>query len=770
MVYFDNQKQSGVSSGDLWQDSAVSAARLIEKYIHQEEQNLQLSECLSGGVSDYDRNGPNSQYLITESSSECLGGTIPSKESLSHIGYLKGTSFMYRISGNKLSIWDVLSRSGGRCCALPSMRYEITAVGLSECREASSRYFLVIATVYDVSLFYFDPESVSDECPPTLSGYVAGTGGVSITSICSLNSTKRIFLGAEDGSVYELVYNQGRKASWPWISDGRRCFLSVLYRPLISATLPPLFHSIASYIFPLSQGRVSKLEVDPCRQLLFVVSGRCALSVYSIADSSSVGEISEYQLSESLRSAYRTSGNSFLSESLADREEIVEVIPSNPHIGGDVVCVLVTRRGARIFIKGNRSGSSTIIACKTCEKVKHYSLHQVSSVSVQAVRVPPTDLSVDMAVSPDSGRTIAMASQDTRGTGVAIIRPDESSILQKQSNPTERLKYRERFDMIPVVGGPIKALVLLRESPSVPSDYLASVTTDSLLGSLAGSWRLIAISSEREVTVSPLTTSEQLMELVKSQNLYSIRDFSLQWRPEHLSALLVDLLTSIDHGSVHSHKETIERILFSPETASALGLVDSPGLGQSPQQSGIPFGPLGSVVQSQAQNISARTRGIAILLSRLLRPIWFQKAFYIESVAVKDGVVIKPGLSGAKRQHMLMLLRPVTSTLNQYRHQLVYSSEESKIVEGFLVLLNAMTEAMELLRLFETGQLNAAAARRKIEGLASLDLLEGMDALVVRDLAMSAGVGEPVLIELVKITDLSMAKKHCPLIIPTSTL
>ena len=116
-----------------------------------------------------------------------------------------------------------------------------------------------------------------------------------------------------------------------------------------------------------------------------------------------------------------------------------------------------------------------------------------------------------------------------------------------------------------------------------------------------------------------------------------------------------------------------------------------------------------------------------------------------------------------------MLLRPATVALNQYRHQLIYSSEESKIIEGFMVLLNAMGEAMELLRLFETGQLNIGRHNSN-SSVATIDLLEGMDSLVVRDLAMSAGVGEPVLIELLKLQDLTMARKHCPLIIPAGTL
>lgn len=49
MVYYEAANRGSYSTGELWHDSAVNAARMVEKYIHQEEQNLQLSEMLSEG-------------------------------------------------------------------------------------------------------------------------------------------------------------------------------------------------------------------------------------------------------------------------------------------------------------------------------------------------------------------------------------------------------------------------------------------------------------------------------------------------------------------------------------------------------------------------------------------------------------------------------------------------------------------------------------------------------------------------------------------------
>jgi hypothetical protein len=448
--------------------------------------------------------------------------------------------------------------------------------------------------------------------------------------------------------------------------------------------------------------------------------------------------------------------------------EVVEVVPCNPHIGGDIVCVLVTQSGARVFIKGNRSSvhASLSKTCKFCSelKFKHFATCKISSIFVSITRIPAAEIFVDSASSPDGGRTVVMACHDNRGAGLAIVCPDESSVLQRQDTTGENKKYRERFDYIPISG---ESVVVMSTIPDAGCDKLESiqlvdalpcVSSEVHLGGVAKSWRVIATTPDREITVSPLSVSEQLMELIKTENLYAIRDFALQWKPENLACLLMEVVDM----------NLVGKILFSPETASAIGLIDSPGLGASPQPSAV--GVLGSVVQTQLQNLSARTRGVAILISRLVRPIWFVKAFTID--ADKNFVTIKPGLSSAVRQYMQTLLKPLTGVISSFRHQLIAgaSGEEAKTIEGFLVVLNALNETMELMRLVETGQLTAGRHREEKRRADLSSAMEGVDQILVRDLVMSAGIGECWLIELLvsldSQIDMAMVRKHCPLLFP----
>ena len=753
----------GYSSGDLWQDSALNAARLMEKFLHQEEQNLPLSELLSGSVPDYDRNGPSSQYLVTEAACDSLETVPSSTEGVLRVGSLRGTSFMYKFAGKKLWLWDVCDKSGVRSCSFIPSRFEIVAVGIAESRDPACEFWLIVATVFDVSLFYFNPDAISEDAVPVLSGYVAGTGGAHICAISDANASKRIFLGGHDGSVFELVYTSASQPKSLWTSLGfssdRRCYLSVLSRPL-SATLPPFLQTIASYIS--STGKIRALQVCASRNLLFVISNECHLTVYSLATSGSVAELSEYTIGESIKSAYKATPSA---SDFTGSTQVVEIIPSSPQVGGEVVCVLVTRSGARVFVRSGRSGYGVSV------------VGAVNQLAVLTVRVPPVELVVDSAVSPDSGRSVVMT-----GSTIAVVAPDESSVLQKQAHSGSQTgKFRERFDVVPIVGKLVAGLLVDTKPTLQMTDLkegLLSISAEPLVGGPVGSWRFIAVSTERELSLSPLTVSEQLNELVKSQNLYAVRDFSIQYRPEHLAALLVGMLVSAGSGAVLVSKSssftdsvsvesTVEKLLFSTETASALALIDAPGLA-GPASGAREMGPLGGVLQTETQNISARTKGAAILVSRLLRPLWFAKAFCVETHAGEAGaeyVVVKPALGSAARQFVSNLLRPVVQALTQFRFQLGEFGE-SKLIEGFIVLLNAVVEAMDLMRLVETGQLN----KRRSEETAIVDdtaVVAGIDSLLVRDLAISAGQGEPVLMALLSRAgiDMALARKHCPLIV-----
>jgi hypothetical protein len=125
------------------------------------------------------------------------------------------------------------------------------------------------------------------------------------------------------------------------------------------------------------------------------------------------------------------------------------------------------------------------------------------------------------------------------------------------------------------------------------------------------------------------------------------------------------------------------------------------------------------------------------------------------------------------RQYMLTLIGPVSGSLQRYRHELTLgaNSDESKIVEGFTVILNAVTESMELMRLVETGQLSLRKSSQPVDLGDVANVLIGMDQILVRDLVMSAGIGESGLVEFLTtfkdLIDVGTARKHCPLIVPS---
>ena len=799
MVFYEEPKR-GVSSGALWQDSAVSASRLTEKYIHQEEQFLHLSEQHTSSQVEYDRNGPNSQLRITESACDSLN--FPSAKT----GALPGTGYIYRFVGGKLWLWDSQDKSGNRSCEFTPSRFDIVSVGVAESRDPACKFWLIIATLFEVSLFYFDPDTVSPDSLPVPSGYVAVTGGSQISTICPPNGLKRIFIASDQGSVFELVYNLAPPSSGSAVvssvlgtGTNRRCYLSIIHRPF-AARLPSTVHSV---VRSASMGHIRSLQVDACRQLLFAVANNNSLLVFSLNGTPSLAaELGDHQIRDSVKAALKASA--WTPET--DACFVVDAVPVNPHTGGDILCVLVTRGGVRIFVKGVKSGYYSIgtlmgevktTNCRHCDRNKMFLSHP-HALTVAAAKIPErhTELCVESAFSPDSGRSIIMVSS----RGLAVIRPDESCLVQRQAAPDARFQLRERFDLVPVAGK-MCAVALLMDPPGpkqlqsiAPLDSLLTVASDELGGGLTRSWRFVVTTMDREIVVSPIDTCGILVELLKSKNLYAIRDFALQWRPEQLAALLLSVVGSgaladeaksamaggtdsfYQSASAFggeekqpSSQQLVERILFAPETASALGLIDLPGLAAAAGARGEipPMGPLGTVVQTQAQQVSARTRGIAILVSRLVRPVWFAKAFAVEMHG--EFAVVTPGLKSSQRTFVQALLRPLVATLTRYRYQLSEGPGETKLVEGFIVLVNALVETMELMRLVETGQLNRRGLGETAGlGQDAVSILDAVNDLTVRDIAMSAGVGEPVLIELLnrEAIDLALVKKHCPLIVP----
>lgn len=746
VVMFSNIPTNSLTSGNIWQDSALDAARLTEKFIFQEEQSVQLSELLAGAYNDYERTSPNSGYVVTESSSDLLYFPHADKGAVgSQVLALRGTSFMCRWVGRKIYMWDLLDKSGSRTCQFSVPRFEIVSVGLAESRDPVTPYWLVVATLFDVSLYYFDPNTVSSESPPALSGYVAATGGALITSISLPSSSKRIFLGGEDGSVFELIYSTSAlKTTWTEYILGSstsvtRCYLSILHRPL-SCLLP----SVICGVLNLNKGQVKRIEVDTWRGLVYVLGGVGTLQVFSLQENRLLAELSEHQIRESfLRS--NSSNNSF---------EVIDLIPISPQVGGiEIIALLVNRAGARIYVKANRQ------------------LTEVQ-ISVASVRSPPSvDFQVTQAMSPDNGRTIALGSV---GGGLALFGLDQSFVMSKG-------KLRE---ILTVFAPPIAArrdeeelnkLVMITFfkdfcSPlgiEIDSRSMLPVSADPLIGSFASSWRIYTLSSEKEIVISPKSVSEQLVDILRSKNLGAIRDFSVEWKPENLSALLLQILSSSKNDEFDF--DTAQRILFSYETASTLGLVDSPTLQFAPANMPINIGPLGSAVQTQSSGISARSKGVSILLSRILRPVWHVKVFSLQAMPSSPEnnlfVVIKSNLSAPTRQRIESLVKPVLETLTRFRHELSGQQWESKHIEGSIVLANAVGEAMELLRLFETGQLNK---RKEIASIDSQELISNLENLLFRDLVL----GHPLVYELLNRQgiDLQIARKLCPLILHHSSI
>ena len=792
MTIFGHSAPKPISSGTLWQEGAVAASRLVEKYMCQEEQLLHLSDLYQTSHTDYDRNGTSTQLLVTEATNDAGTLAVDSNE-ICFEGSLTGTTFLWRSVGNRMYLWDNADKSHTRTCQLTPNQQPITAVGIAKVpasfsQPISSKHFLIVATVSSVSLYYFDPDTVSPESPPVLSGYVAPTGGTIVCCIGYPTKSGRIFLGATDGSVFEFIYTKQSSSAVSFFGvTQRRCYLSIITRPW-GAWLGPI-RSLFGLTRVSGNDKVLSISVDACRGLLYVLK-RCGVEVYNL-DSNLMQQcdLSSYLVSESVRSAQRSSSVEVLAQ-----DDLVELIPSNPHIGGEIFFVIVTRSGARVFVKRGGTGlwsTSANIATTECKFCQPSQLTKPTSLSIACVKLPERhpQLNVVSAHSPNGGRTMFMVSSNKVPSGIVVVRPEESWVVGKQHGLTSSL--RERYDFVPLGSAEVKytALVASPYAPLPlqevsPSDALHSVALDDLR-IRPGSELVVITSDSREVVVRVPRAAEVIVDFLSSidrTNLHAARDVSMQYGSDQFSAQLFSILTdlttwsnghqfhddSVNRASPQVSAYMIERILFDVETASAMGFVESGGghRGWASSEQTHSHQLLGSVVHSTSQNISSRTRGLALWLSRLVRPIWLAKAFKLELSGSRI-MTIRPILSCTQRAFIVSIIKPFVDLMTTYRQQLLSGTYqyESKILDGMMVLGNAVLECMEMLRLFETGQLTPQGI------LATPDIgpnaFTNIDTLCIRDIVLSVGVGNELLMDLVAVLDgKGVLRKHCPLLVP----
>lgn len=365
--YKEYAPTKGVSPGVIWQDSALSAARMIEKYMSQEEQLVRLSDLHANSYTEYDRSNGAVQLRVEE-----LTVGSPLGDHSGPTGSLAGTSFMWRgTREGVLRIWDSLDRTNVRCCEFVASCHSILVVDVL---KAKTGWFLIVATTWDVSLFYFDPIEISDTEVPVFSGLLSPTGGAEMTCIACTES--QIFLGAADGSLFEFVYDS-------------RCYLSIISRPFTSS-LPNWFVRAWHWLAGSASG-ICSIATDVSRNLLFAVTAS-DVQIFDTVHLTRLAHYTEY----SLQTAIHT-GNAPV--------DIVSVVPSSTSAGGEVVCVVVTRIGWRLILTLTR-----VLSAKNPPRHPH--------------------LAVERAFSPDGGRTLAFAC--VGGLGVLTVEDARDGVTRER--------------------------------------------------------------------------------------------------------------------------------------------------------------------------------------------------------------------------------------------------------------------------------------------------------------------------------------------------
>lgn len=199
------------------------------------------------------------------------------------MGFLKEIHRCWITIDNKLYIWDYYNNNDIAC--FDGLENLIVSVGLVIPKKDIFRddilYLLVVTTPVEIVILglSFQDKNINKEMYLHNSPFCVTTNNVSMLSIDG-NKTGRIFLGGNDGNIYELIYDNEENLS-SLFGVSKRCeLLNLTYSYF---TLLPPFLS-----FYNKNDSISKVLVDKDRNLLYCLTVKSVITLYDLGENNNL--------------------------------------------------------------------------------------------------------------------------------------------------------------------------------------------------------------------------------------------------------------------------------------------------------------------------------------------------------------------------------------------------------------------------------------------------------------------------------------------------
>lgn len=196
------------------------------------------------------------------------------------MGFLKEIHRCWISIDNKLYIWDYLNNNDIVC--FDSLENIIVSVGMVEVKKDIFRddilYLLVVCSCVEIVLLgiSFEDKNVNKEMNLHNSPFSVSSNNVSMICVDG-NKSGRIFLGGNDGNIYELLYENKNSSSLSYFGVSKQCELINLTYSYLSILPPFLSFSHKSDI-------IIKIVVDKDRNLLYCLSNKSVIWLYDLGE------------------------------------------------------------------------------------------------------------------------------------------------------------------------------------------------------------------------------------------------------------------------------------------------------------------------------------------------------------------------------------------------------------------------------------------------------------------------------------------------------
>lgn len=672
-----------------------------------------------------------------------------SLECKSFIGILNDINRIYITIDNKLFIWNYITGTSGEFYMYDRLNQIIVSVALVKPKPNVFTndivYLLVVATTVEVIIFgiKFDQNNVYNALSLYPTDHIVSTDNIQMNYITGSNNG-RIFMGGDDGALYELIYNAAD--SW-FTSKCKKINHSASILSSIKQSLPTF---LTGYLNSVIDHICIDYSRTPVR--LYTMSSTNEISVWSLGDNansyymkhitstSSIYDECKYILKQSNVSAAINMDWYNKNEFKLIHINVVPITDSNK-----LVLCAVTTHLHRIYMKLETSwssGGTEALSVSFIRLSPHNATQPINSTNQQTNRIQsydpqPSDTSSKQVHAVYMHNNVMLCADATR----SISNNDTGDTLITITRDRKNDKMDENVELInyDTLIADIDEINALFYSNSIALHTYSRAQLQPLIGlneytlqHCMPARQFIVLTSSAVLLYSKQTYIDQLKSILinkhNSGNDTELQQFIQLHSLTEVCCMCICIATSIpavattalQQAAAVQSPNKFEQINQQNQQIKRLAISCYI---QYSQEIDISTSTQSSVYTAPQQKYTARVESITLYMSRLLRTMWFWPLISNDTTTLTKSLTLR--YDNNTLVEILKHFTQLQSFIVQNK-QLIYNNTDANEQDILSVLIQLLVLVIELINLLIIVSNIIGSAAIDITGIQSLDRLYDM--------------------------------------------